>query len=58
LQTTWNVLARGPARLAALPPEAQVIENALRGNPMLCFTGLLQQSRRLRRLLQENAMLE
>jgi hypothetical protein len=49
---------KGTAALAALPPEARIIENALRDNPMLCFTGLLQESKKLRRLRQNVAMLE
>jgi hypothetical protein len=49
---------RGAAALAALPPEARVIEQALRDNPMLCFTGLLQISKSLQRLRQEGATLE
>jgi hypothetical protein len=49
---------KGTAALAALPPEARIIENALRDNPMLCFTGLLQMSKAVRRLRQRIAMLE
>jgi hypothetical protein len=56
---------KGAPALAALPPEARIIEQALRDNPMLCYTGLLQISKsgqRLRRHAQlvelENAKLQ
>jgi|SRR4051812_27948110 hypothetical protein len=49
---------KGMAALAALPPEARTIENALRDNPMLCFTGLLQETKKLRRLGQKVAILK
>jgi hypothetical protein len=41
---------KGAAKLATLPAEARIIEQALRDNPMLCHTGLL--------LLSKNARLE
>jgi hypothetical protein len=46
---------RGTAALAALPPEARVIEQALRDNPKLCFTGLLQISKKGQHLRRANA---
>jgi hypothetical protein len=46
---------RGTAALAALPPEARVIEQALRDDPMLCYTGLLQISKKGQHLRRANA---
>jgi len=49
---------RGTAALAALPPEARVIEQAQRDNPMLCYTALLDISKKGQRLRREARRLE
>jgi hypothetical protein len=49
---------KGAAALAALPPEARIIEQALRDNPTLCYTGLLEISKKGQRLRREARRLE
>lgn len=49
---------KGTATLAALPSEASIIEQAMRDNPMLCYTGLLEISKQGQRLQREARRLE